>query len=117
MFMLLVTSMCYGGLHMLARQSGVLRETGSAEIFWKLSCSLLIALEPFALAVWGSLKMWRRSRRAFAAQPDNEHCLRCLWGHRTSGLHSAETILLVEIVLVIAYIDPALYQELSFHSY
>lgn len=48
--MLLVTSMCYGGLHMLAWQSGILA-TGPDEVFWKLSCLLLMALGPFALSV------------------------------------------------------------------
>ena len=38
MFMLPITGMCRGGLHMLAWRSGVLRESEPAEVFWKLSC-------------------------------------------------------------------------------
>lgn len=57
MSMLLVTSMCYGGLHMLAWQSEVLRKTGPDEVFWKLSCMLLVGFGPFAMSVWISLKV------------------------------------------------------------
>lgn len=59
LFMLLVTSFCYGGLHMLAWQSGIFRKDGADQVVWKLSCLLLTGLGPLALSVWVCLKMWR----------------------------------------------------------
>jgi hypothetical protein len=56
LFMLVVTSLRYGGLRMLAWQSDSLRRTGVDQVFWKLSCLLLIGLRPFALSVWAGLK-------------------------------------------------------------
>lgn len=117
MFMLLVTSMCYGGLHMLAWQSGVLRETGPVEVFWKLSCLLLMALGPFALAVWGSLKMWRGADAHLRLNQTMSIAFGVFGIAALLAYTLSRVYLLVEIILVIPYMDPAVYQELSFPSY
>jgi len=57
LFMLLVTSLCYGGLYMLAWQSGILGKNVADQVLWKLSCLLLTGLGPLVLSVWSGLKM------------------------------------------------------------
>lgn len=117
MFMLLVTSMCYGGLHMLAWQSGVLRETGPAEVFWKLSYLLLMALGPFALAVWGSLKMWRGADAHLRLNQTMSIAFGVFGIAALLAYTMSRVYLLVEIILVIPYMDRGVYQEPSFPSY
>ena len=117
LFMLLVTSMCYGALHMLACNSNVLRKTGGSEVLWKLSCLLLMTLGPFALSVWAGLKMWRGA----AAHMRLNHAMSISFGIfgvlALLAYIMSRAYLLVEIILVVPYMDPGVYQEPNFGTY
>ena len=117
MFMLLITSMCYGGLHMLVWQSGVLKKTGAAGVYWKLSCLLLMALGPFALAVWGSLKMWRGADAHLRLNQTMSIAFGVFGVVALLAYIMSRIYLIVEIVIVIPFMDPGVYQEPSFPSY
>jgi membrane protein implicated in regulation of membrane protease activity len=116
MFMLLVTSMCCGGLHMLAWQSDVLA-TGPDEVFWKLSCLLLMALGPSALSVWAGLK----ARRGADAHLRLNQTVNIAFGKfgivALLAYMMSRVYLLVEIILIIPYMDPGVYRVPSFPSY
>lgn len=118
MFMLLVASMFYGGLHVLAWHSGILA-TGSDEVFWKLCCLLLTALGPFALSVWAGLKTWRGADAHL--RPNQTASIAfgvfgvvALPTYRMSRVYLQ---VVVEVVLVIPYMNPGVYREPSFSSY
>ena len=117
MFMLLVTSMCYGGLHMLAWQSGVLRNTGPQEVFWRVSCLLLMALGPFALSVWTGLKTWRGADAHLRLNQTMSIAFGVFGVIALLAYVMSRAYLLVEIILVLPYMDPGVYQEPDFPSY
>ncbi|KAL8685371.1 MAG: hypothetical protein Q9218_007803, partial [Villophora microphyllina] len=117
LFMLLVTSMCYGGLHMLAWESGVLRRTGPANVYWKLSCLLLMTLGPFALAVWAGLKIWRGADAHLRLNQTMSIAFGAFGVVALLAYGMSRVYLLIEIFLVIPYMDPDVYKEPSFPSY
>jgi len=98
---------------MLAWQSGVLA-TGSDEVFWKLSCLLLMALGPFSLSVWAGLKTWRG---ADAHLRLNQTASIAFGVFRIVALLACmipRVYLRVDIILFIPYMDPGVYWEPSF---
>ena len=117
MFMLLITSMCYGGVHMLAWQSGALKRTGSDRVFWKLSCLLLMSLGPFALSVWAGLKTWRGADAHLRLNQTMSIAFGVFGVLALSTYIMSRVYLVVEIILVIPYMDPGVYQEPDFPTY
>ena len=109
--------MCYGGLHMLAWQSGVSRKSGLDQVFWKLSCLLLMGLGPFALAVWAGLKAWR-GPDAHLRLNQTMSVAFAVSGFATLLAYIISRVyLLVETIAVIPYMDPVIYQEPKFPPY
>jgi hypothetical protein len=117
LFMFLLTSLGYGGLHMLAWQSGILRETGPDRMLWKVSCLLLMGLGPFALAVWAGLKAWRGADAHLRLNQTMSIAFGLFGVVALLAYIMSRVYLLVEIFLVIPYMDPRVYQEPDFSNY
>ena len=117
LFTFLITSLCYGSLHMLAWDSAAFNAAGFEEIFWKFSCLNLIVLGPFAFTVWAGLKTWRG--------PDAHLNLSLPWsiflGVITTISFIAYVIsrvyLVVEVFAVIPYMDPGVYKMPEYSIY
>lgn len=117
MFVLLLTSMCYGGLHMLAWQSGVFKKNGTDQVLWKFSCLLLMGLGPFALSVWASLKAWRGPDAHLRLNQTMSIAFAIFGCVALLAYMMSRVYLLVEIIVAIPYVDPRIYQEPNFPSY
>jgi hypothetical protein len=117
LFMLLVTSLCYGALHMLAWQSGILRKNVADQVLWKLSCLLLMGLGPFALSVWTSLKVWGGADAHLRLNQTMSIAFAVFGVVALLAYIMSRVYLLVEIILVIPYMDPGVYQEPNFSVY
>jgi hypothetical protein len=117
LFMLLVTSLCYGGLHMLAWQSAILKKTGVDQVFWKLSCLLLMGLGPFALSVWAGLKAWHGADAHLRLNQSMSMAFAVFGVIALLAYVMSRVYLLVETVLVIPYMDPGVFQEPAFSVY
>ena len=117
LFMLLVTSMCYGGVHMLAWQSDVLRKTGPDRVFWNISCLLLMALGPFAMSVWIGLKSWGGADAHLRLNQTLSIAFAIFGVVALLAYIMSRVYLVVEVIIVIPYMDPGVYQEPDFPSY
>jgi hypothetical protein len=107
----LATSLGYGGLHMLAWESGALRGAGgSEETLWKLACLTLVVLGPAAFVGWAGLRMWRgpdahlRFGRAWSV------VLGFVAGVAVVVYAVARVYLVVEVFVVLPYMDPEVYK-------
>lgn len=116
-FMLLLTSLCYGGLHILAWDSAVLRTKGAEETFWKLSCLLLMALGPMAFSVWASLKAWRGADAHLRLNNAISTVLGVFGILVALGYAMSRVYLIVEVFLVIPYMDTGVYEEPNYAIY
>lgn len=117
LFMLLVTSLFYGGLHMLAWDSLVLKAKSTEETFWKLSCLLLMVLGPFAFSVWAGLKAWRGPDAHLHLNPTMSMILGILVVLVSLAYAMARVYLMVEIFFVIPYMDPGVYKMPNYAVY
>lgn len=114
--MLTVTSLFYGAIHMLAWGSTAIKTTGISQILWKLSCLQLMVLGPFALAVWAGLKMCGSDAHLRLNQTLSI-------GFSVLGIAVflayilSRVYLLVEIIQVVPYMDPRVYELPNFASY
>lgn len=117
MMMLLLTGLGYGGLHMLAWNSGALKKTGAAQVFWKLSCLLLMGTVPFAFCVWFGLKKWKGGDAHLKLHPVLQVVFGVALFLTLLAYFMSRVYLLVEIVFVIPFMDLGVYQEPQFSAY
>ena len=115
--MLLVASLFYGSLHMLAWDSAVLRARGVEEMFWKASCLLLVGLGPLAFCVWAGLKAWRGPGAHLTLSKITGSALGVAALLVSLAYAASRVYLVVEAVLVIPYLDPSVYQEPDYAVY
>ncbi|KAL6354465.1 hypothetical protein LRP88_11802 [Fusarium phalaenopsidis] len=117
LFMLLVTSLCYGGFHMLAWDSAALAPSGHKRVLWKVASLLVLTVGPLGMVMWVGLRVWRgadahlRLNRAMSV------------GFGAFGIvlfvayMASRVYLIVEVVLVIPYLDPGVYKTLALSEY
>lgn len=117
LFMLLITSLFYGGLHMLAWESLVLKPRSAEETVWKLSCLLLMGLGPLAFSVWAGLKAWRGPDAHLHLSKAMNVILGVLGILVSLAYVMARVYLMVEIFLVIPYMDPRVYTVPNYAIY
>ncbi len=115
--MLLVTSLFYGGLHVLAWNSAVLRTESVEETFWKLSCLLLIGLGPLAFSVWAGLKTWRGPDAHLRLNQAMSMTLGFFGVLASLAYAMSRVYLMVEVFLVIPYMDPGVYEVPNYAIY
>jgi hypothetical protein len=117
LFMFLITSLCYGGLHMLAWGSGTVGGTSTTQILWRISCLLLMGIGPFAYIVWLGLKLWRGADAHLRLDQSMSIVFGVVGVIAFVAYIMSRVYLLVEIILVIPYSDPGVYREPDFSAY
>jgi hypothetical protein len=115
--MFLITSLCYGGLHMLAWGSGTVGGTSTTQILWRISCLLLMGIGPFAYIVWLGLKLWRGADAHLRLDQSMSIVFGVVGVIAFVAYIMSRVYLLVEIILVIPYSDPGVYREPDFSAY
>ncbi|KAJ5774279.1 hypothetical protein N7457_009175 [Penicillium paradoxum] len=117
LFASLVTSLCYGGLHMLAWDSAALDKTGLAETFWKLSCLNLVVFGPLGFVIWAGLKVWRGPDAHLTLSLGWSVLLMIITALAFVAYATARMYLVVEVFVMIPYMDPAVYKLPEYAAY
>ncbi|KAK3377234.1 hypothetical protein B0T24DRAFT_592848 [Lasiosphaeria ovina] len=117
LFMFLVTSLAYGGLHMLGWQASALPASGAPQVFWKLSCLLLMTVGPVSLAVWAGLKAWRGADAHLRLNQAMSIGFGLFGALMFAAYLVSRVYLVVEIVIVIPYMDPGVFHTPDFSRY
>ncbi|KAJ4367805.1 hypothetical protein N0V86_009641 [Didymella sp. IMI 355093] len=117
LFMLLLTSLCYGGLHMLAWGSSTVGRTPLTQMLWKVSCLLLISIGPFAYAVWLGLKLWRGADAHLRLNQSLSIIFGVLGVTALIMYVFSRVYLIIEILLVVPFVDSRVYEEAELSAY
>ena len=116
--MFLATSLCYGALHLLAWDSGVLQPQTAQDTWWKTASLLLVGLGPLAFALWAIMKLVRGPDAHLNLNMAMSAVGLCLFVVPALLAYAAARIyLVVEVFYVLPYMDPGVYEMPRYSLY